>query len=150
MPIRRAEALWEGTLREGKGRTKVSSGAFEGPYSFSTRFEEEPGTNPEELIGAAHASCFSMAFGAQLERAGFPANSIHTTANVHLDKQEAGGFKITRIHLVTEAEVPNIDQATFNEKAEAAKAGCPVSQVLTGAEITLDAKLVGQQTKKWW
>lgn len=140
MPVRRAEAVWEGSLQEGNGNMKVGSGAFEGAYSFSTRFEEEPGTNPEELIGAAHAGCFSMALSGALGRAGYPPNSIHTTARVHLTKGDAG-FKINKIELNTEADVPNIDDATFQEQAEGAKSGCPVSQALAGVEIVLNATL---------
>ena len=140
MAVRKAEAVWRGTLQGGKGTMKLSSGAFEGQYSFSSRFEEGTGTNPEELIGAAHAGCFSMALSGQLGRAGFTPNSIQTTARVHLNKVESG-FKITRVHLETEADVPGIDAQTFQENAEAAKAGCPVSQALAGVEITLDARL---------
>ncbi len=142
MAVRTAEAVWEGDLMQGKGTMKLSSGAFEGAYSFASRFEEGPGTNPEELIGAAHAGCFSMALSAGLARAGYTPKRIHTTARVHLNKVD-GGFKITKIELNTEAEVPGIDEKTFLEHAEAAKAGCPVSQALAGTEITLQAKLVG-------
>lgn len=140
MAVRKAEAVWRGALQDGKGTMKLGSGAFEGQYSFSSRFEEGTGTNPEELIGAAHAGCFSMALSGQLGRAGFTPNSIQTTARVHLNKVD-GGFKITRIHLETEADVPGIEPGVFQENAEAAKAGCPVSQALAGVEITLDAKL---------
>lgn len=141
MPVRRAEAEWNGSLREGKGSMKMSSGAFEGAYSFGTRFEEEPGTNPEELIGAAHAGCFSMALSGELGRAGFNPERIATKADVHLDKGDAG-FSITRIHLTTEAVVPDASDAEFQAAAQAAKKGCPVSRALGGVEITLDAKLV--------
>ena len=141
MPARTAQAEWKGGLQDGTGTVKLGSGAFEGKYSFKTRFENEPGTNPEELIAAAHAGCFSMALSAQLGRAGFTPTRIHTTAKVHLEKS-ADGFSIPRIDLETEAEVPNIDAATFQENAEAAKKGCPVSKVLAGAEITLSAKLL--------
>jgi osmotically inducible protein OsmC len=121
---------------------KMASGAYEGPYSAASRFEEGEGTNPEELIAAAHAGCFSMAFGLQLERAGFPPTKVETTAKVHLTKDDAG-FKIRKIELITNATVPGIDAATFQEKANAAKAGCPVSVALGGVdEITLDATLV--------
>jgi osmotically inducible protein OsmC len=142
MPVRNAEAVWEGSLREGKGTMQLGSGAFEGKYSFQSRFEEGAGTNPEELIGAAHAGCFSMAFSGNLGRAGYTPERIHTTAQVHVERVD-GGFKITRIHLNTEAKVPGIDRNAFLEQAEAAKAKCPVSQALTGVEITLEAKLVG-------
>jgi osmotically inducible protein OsmC len=142
MPIRSADAVWEGTLREGKGTMKMASGAYEGQYSFSSRFEEGKGTNPEELIAAAHAGCFSMALSAGLSRAGYTPTQISTTAQVHLTKQESG-FKITRVHLVTEAEVPGLDEETFQEQAQNAKKGCPVSQALGAVdEITLDATLL--------
>ena len=142
MPVRKAEAEWKGSLREGRGTIKLSSGAFQGAYSFGTRFEEAPGTNPEELIGAAHAGCFSMALSAALGKAGFSPLRIHTVASVHLDKV-GDGFDITTIHLATEAEVPEIDAAAFGQIAEAAKKGCPVSKALAGPKITLDARLIG-------
>ena len=143
MPARTADARWEGSITEGKGTMRLGSGAFEGPYSFQSRFEEGAGTNPEELIGAAHAGCFSMQLSALLTRAGHVPNSIATTANVHLEK--AGeGFRIPRIDLRTEADVPGIDEATFREHAEKAKAACPVSQALGGVDaINLEAKLLG-------
>ncbi|HYM60572.1 MAG TPA: OsmC family protein [Thermoanaerobaculia bacterium] len=141
MPVRRADAEWKGSLKEGRGTMKLGSGAFEGAYSFGTRFEEAPGTNPEELIGAAHAGCFSMAFSAGLGRAGFTPARIHTTAEVRLEKV-GEGFGITKIHLTTEGSVPGIDAATFAEEARKAKEGCPVSKALAGVQITLDAKLV--------
>ncbi len=141
MPVRHAEAVWEGSLREGKGSLKLGSGAFEGAYSFPSRFESGDGTNPEELIGAAHAGCFSMALSGELNRAGFTPSRIHTTAAVHLEKVD-GGFKVTRVELDTQVTVTGIDDATFQQHAEAAKTGCPISQLLTGAEITLTARLV--------
>lgn len=141
MPARKAEAVWEGGLMDGKGRMKLGSGAFEGNYSFRTRFEEEKGTNPEELIGAAHAGCFSMALSAGLGKAGYKPKSIRTTATVHLEKV-GEGFGITRIELRTEAIVPGIDAAAFKDYAEKAKLGCPVSKALAGCEISLEAKLV--------
>jgi lipoyl-dependent peroxiredoxin len=141
MPTRQAEAVWEGSLKDGSGNVTVQSGVIDVSYSFHTRFEDAPGTNPEELIGAAHAGCFSMALAAGLGRAGFNPEKIHTVAKVHLEKQEAG-FAITRINLVTEASVPNIDAATFQEHAQNAKKGCPVSKALAAIEINLDAKLV--------
>ncbi|GAB4415639.1 MAG: OsmC family protein [Anaerolineae bacterium] len=141
MAIRKASAVWEGSLREGKGTMRLGSGAFEGAYSFSTRFEDAPGTNPEELIGAAHAGCFSMAFSGNLGRAGFTPDYVRTTADVHLEKVETG-FKITRIVLHLEAKVPGLDEKTFREQAEAAKSGCPVSQALAAVPIELDARLV--------
>lgn len=141
MPIRKAEAVWEGNLKKGKGIMKFGSGAFEGSYSFASRFEQGPGTNPEELIGAAHAGCFSMALSMILDMAGYAPERIHTVARVHIDKV-GEGFKITTIELETEGRVPGIDEKTFREKAEAAKKGCPVSMALTGAEIRLKASLV--------
>ena len=140
MPTRTANAVWEGTLREGNGTMKF--GTFEGAYSFPSRFEEGEGTNPEELLGAAHAGCFSMAFSGGLTRAGYPPTRVSTTARVHVERGDSG-FKITTIELDTEAEVPGIDEATFQEQAEAAKKGCPVSQALASVpEITLNARLV--------
>src|SRR5687768_3618172 len=142
MPVRKAEAIWEGTLQDGKGTMKMASGAYEGPYSFSSRFEEGTGSNPEELIAAAHAGCFSMAFSADLAKAGFTPNSVRTRANVHLEKVD-GRQTITRIQLQTEADVPNIDDAKFQEIAEGAKKGCPISRALGAVQsIELDAKLV--------
>ena len=141
MPVRSANAVWEGDLKSGKGSMKLGSGAFEGKYSFGTRFEEAPGTNPEELIGAAHAGCYSMAFSAMLGGAGFTPKSIKTSARVHIEKV-GEGFAITRIQLATEGNIPGIDEAKFKEIAEAAKKGCPVSKALAGVQIELDAKLV--------
>jgi osmotically inducible protein OsmC len=141
MPIRKADAVWEGNLKKGKGSMKFGSGAFEGKYSFASRFEEGPGTNPEELIGAAHAGCFSMFLSAVLEMAGFAPERIHTNARVHIDKV-GEGFKITTIELDTEGKVPGIDEKTFRERAEDAKKGCPVSMALTGVEIRLKASLI--------
>lgn len=141
MPVRNAEATWNGNLKEGKGSVKLGSGAFEGKYSFGTRFESAPGTNPEELIGAAHAGCYSMALSAGLGKAGFTPERVHTTAAVSLEKV-GEGFKITKIRLVAEAKVPNIDAAKFQEIAQATKTGCPVSQALSATPIELDAKLV--------
>jgi len=141
MPVRTADAQWEGSLQAGKGVMRMGTGAYEGPYSFSSRFEDGSGTNPEELIAAAHAGCFSMALSGALGRAGHDPTRVHTTASVHLEKQEAG-FRITRIELRTEAEVPGIDAAAFQEIADTAKKTCPVSVALAGAEISLDASLV--------
>jgi osmotically inducible protein OsmC len=140
MPVRKAEAVWNGSLQDGNGTMKLGGGAFEGKYSFSSRFEEGPGTNPEELIGAAHAGCFSMALSGVLGRAGYKANSIQTTAQVRVEKV-GEGFKITKVHLDTVGDVPGIDEKTFVEQAEKAKTGCPVSQALTGVEISLNARL---------
>jgi len=141
MPVRNAEAEWKGNLLEGQGHMKLGTGAYDGPFSFKSRMEQGPGTNPEELIGAAHAGCFSMAFSAQLAQAGFTPKRIHTKAAVHFDKVE-GGFAITRIDLQTEGEVPGIDNAKFQQLAEGAKKGCPVSKALAGTQINLQAKLV--------
>src|SRR3954447_26330763 len=141
MPARIGSAVWEGTLKEGKGTMKLGSGAYEGPYSFSSRFEEGTGTNPEELIGAAEAGCFSMALSSNLEKAGHPAKRISTKATVKLEMVD-GGPKITSIDLDVEAEVPGIDQAKFQETAEATKQGCPVSKALSATPITLKAKLI--------
>ena len=140
MAVRSAEAEWKGTLREGAGKMKLGSGAYEGSYSFASRFEEGKGTNPEELIAAAHAGCFSMALSAGLTKAGHPPTRVHTTARVHLEKV-GDGFGITRIELTTEAQVPGIDNKAFQEQAEGAKKGCPVSKVLAGAQISLTATL---------
>jgi osmotically inducible protein OsmC len=142
MPVRNAEAEWKGTIREGKGSMKLGSGAFEGPYSFQSRMEEGPGTNPEELLGAAHAGCFSMALSAGLSAAGFNPTRIHTTAKVRFDKVESG-FAITRIDLETEAEIPGIDDATFQQHAQNAEKNCPVSKALAGTTINLNARLAG-------
>jgi len=140
MPTRRASAVWNGSLTEGNGTMRMASGAYEGPYSFQSRFEEGDGTNPEELIAAAHAGCFSMALSAGLGKAGFTPTRVHTTARVHLEKV-GEGFGITRIELTTEAQVPGIDNKAFQEQAEGAKKGCPVSKALAGAQISLTATL---------
>ena len=142
MPVRNASAQWEGKLSDGKGTMRLGSGAYEGPYSFVSRFEDGKGTNPEELIGAAHAGCFSMALAAALTKSGFAPKRIKTTANVSLDKG-AEGFSITSIALATEAEVPGLDEKQFLEFAENAKKGCPVSKALAGTRIDLKATLVG-------
>lgn len=142
MAIRTATAEWNGSLKEGNGHMRFGGGAFDGAYSFQSRFEEGEGTNPEELIAAAHAGCFSMALSGELGRAGYEAKRVATTAKVSLVKGEAG-FTINRIQLETEAEVPGIDQAEFEEKAEAAKKGCPVSRALGAVpEITVQARLL--------
>lgn len=140
MPLRKAEATWNGDLRGGNGTMKLDSGAFSGKYSFGSRFEQEPGTNPEELIAAAHAGCFSMAFAAGLAKAGFEPRSVHTVARVNLEKS-GEGFAITRIELTCEAGVPNIDNARFQELAEDAKKNCPVSKALQAVDIRLAATL---------
>ncbi len=140
MPARSSSARWEGNLKEGKGTMKLGSGAYEGAYSFPSRFESGDGTNPEELIAAAHAGCYSMAFSAGLGKAGFNPNWVETTATAHLEAVE-GGFAITKIDLVMEASIPDIDEAKFQEQAEGAKNGCPVSKALAGPEISLKATL---------
>lgn len=142
MAVRKAEAVWQGGIRDGKGRVKLGSGAFEGEYSFMSRFEDGKGTNPEELIGAAHAGCFSMALSAALGRAGHAPKRIATTAEVHLEKS-GEGFSISRIDLRTQAEVPGIEPAVFAQIADEAKRTCPVSRALAGTNITLDARLAG-------
>jgi osmotically inducible protein OsmC len=142
MPKRTADARWEGSLQEGHGTMRMTSGSYEGPYSFQSRFQEGDGTNPEELIAAAHAGCFSMALSAELGRAGHQAESVDTTAVVHLDKV-GEGFGITRIELDTHARVPGIEDDEFQQIADAAKKGCPVSQALAAVEnIDLKAQLV--------
>lgn len=141
MITRTASAVWEGNLAKGKGELRLGSGAFEGAYSFASRFENGMGTNPEELIGAAHAACFSMALSNILAEVGFTPTRVATRAAVRMDKVD-GGFKIVRVDLTTEADVPGIDEATFLTHAQAAKAGCPVSQALGSVEITLAAQLV--------
>lgn len=141
MPIRTASARWQGNLTDGSGTIRTGQGGYEGNYSFKSRFEEGQGTNPEELVGAAHAGCFSMALSKGLADAGFTPNSVETTARVHLDKTDAG-MSVTRIDLDTVADVPAIDPADFQKLAEGAKANCPISRVLSpGAEITLTARL---------
>jgi osmotically inducible protein OsmC len=141
MATRTGSAVWEGTLKQGRGTMKLGSGAFEGPYSFSSRFEEGKGTNPEELIGAAEAGCYTMALSANLEKAGHPAKRVSTTATVKLE-MVGGGPKITTIDLKTEAKVPGIDEAKFQEQAQLTKKTCPVSVALAGTQINLDAKLL--------
>ena len=137
---RKASAVWKGGLKDGKGTVSATSGVLKDtPYSFTTRFENTPGTNPEELIAAAHAACFSMALSAQLGGANLTPESISTTATLTLEKLEAG-WTITAIHLDVTARVPKADAAAFNKAAEDAKKGCPVSKVLN-ANITMSAKL---------
>jgi osmotically inducible protein OsmC len=140
MVERLAEAEWNGSLENGSGVMKLGSGAFQGSYSFGSRFGSERGTNPEELIAAAHAGCFSMALALGLNQAGFEPRRIHTTAKAHIERSDEG-FKITSIRLATEAAVPGIAEATFRELAEIAKRNCPVSRALAGTEISLSARL---------
>ena len=142
--VRKASAVWKGSLKEGKGTISSDSGVLSNtPYSFSTRFENAKGTNPEELIAAAHAGCFTMALSAQLGNAGITPESLETTASLTLDKLEAG-WTITKVHLDVAARIPDVDKAAFDKAAENAKAGCPVSRLLK-AEITMTARLVGGQ-----
>jgi lipoyl-dependent peroxiredoxin len=142
MPKRTANARWDGSLQEGNGTMRMASGAYEGPYSFQSRFQEGDGTNPEELIASAHAGCFSMALSGELGRAGHSAESVETTATVHLDKVDEG-FGITRIELDTRARVPGVDPEEFQRIAEAAKQGCPVSRALAAVDtIEVKAELV--------
>ncbi len=141
MPIRSATARWEGNLTEGSGTVKTGKGGLQGNYSFKSRFEEGEGTNPEELIAAAHAGCYSMAFSKGLADAGFTPTSVETVAKVHLDKTDAG-VGVTRIELETVGTVPGIDEASFQKLAEDAKENCPISRLLSpGATISLSAKL---------
>ncbi|QSB14954.1 OsmC family protein [Natronosporangium hydrolyticum] len=141
MAIRNASAHWTGTLTEGQGKVRTGKGGYEGPYSFSSRFEEGEGTNPEELIGAAHAGCFSMFLAKLLADAGFPPLSVETEAKVHLEKTDAGQT-VTKIELSTVGQATGIDEAEFQKHAETAKANCPISRLLApGTEIALTARL---------
>lgn len=141
MAKRTSEAQWEGTLQDGKGRFWTASGEVSGVYSAGTRFEEQEGTNPEELIGAAHASCFSMALAADLEKAGHRPESVRTVATVTLLKGDAG-WAITGIDLDAQAQVPGVDDAEFQRIAEGTRTGCPVSRALSAVPITLKAALI--------
>ena len=141
MPARSGSAVWEGTLKGGKGTMKLGSGAYEGPFSFLSRFEDGSGTNPEELVGAAEAGCFSMALSANLEKAGHPARRVSTRADVKLELVE-GAPRITSIELQVEAEVPGMDPDSFQQLAEKTKQTCPVSVALAGTRISLNAALV--------
>ena len=140
MPQRKGSAEWKGGLKDGRGSVSSGSGAIEGSYSFGSRFEQGTGTNPEELIGAAHAACFSMALAAALGKAGYEPKRVNTTAKVDLETSD--GPKISTITLDTEAEVPGIDAAEFQKQAEGAKENCPVSKALAGVDIQLKARLV--------
>jgi lipoyl-dependent peroxiredoxin len=142
--VRKASAVWKGSLKEGKGTISSDSGVLSNtPYSFSTRFENAKGTNPEELIAAAHAGCFAMALSAQLGNSGITPESLETTASLTLDKLDAG-WTVTKIHLDVTARIPGTDKAAFDKAAENAKAGCPISRLLN-AQITMTARLVGGQ-----
>ncbi|MEV8515004.1 OsmC family protein [Dactylosporangium sp. NPDC051484] len=141
MPTRVSSARWEGDLKSGSGTVSTGSGTFQGNYSFPSRFESGEGTNPEELVAAAHAACYSMALSNGLAKAGFTPTSVETSATVHFGPVD-GGFAITRIDLTTRGAVPSIDAAEFEKQAQDAKAGCPISKALAAVEITLDAQLV--------
>jgi osmotically inducible protein OsmC len=143
MPVRTAKAEWRGGLTDGSGRVELGSGTFSGPYDFKSRFEDGGGTNPEELVGTAHAGCYSMALANMLAKAGSPPEYVRTTAKVHLEKG-ADGFEISRIDLDTEASVPGMDNAAFQEHAQKAKVGCPISKALAAVNITLNAKLTSR------
>lgn len=140
MATRTSTATWEGNLREGKGTMRIGPGTYDMPYGFGSRFENGAGTNPEELIAAAHAGCFSMALAHALSEAGHPPVRVESSAKVHLEKSK-DGFAIPRIELATDVDAPGLDEATFRKHAEEAKKNCPVSKVLAGAEITLEASL---------
>lgn len=140
MPVRKADAVWRGSLRDGSGTMRLGNGAFSGAYSFSSRMEEGPGTNPEELIGAAHAGCFSMAFANALSQAGHVPQEIRTSAQVHFDRADKG-FRISKIELNTEGVVAGVDEATFTRLAEDAKQNCPVSLALAATPVSLKATL---------
>lgn len=142
MPTRNAEARWEGSLSDGKGTMRSATGAIDGAYSSSSRFEDGSGTNPEELLAAAHAGCYSMALANELGKEGHVPDSVETTAKVHLEKGD-DGFSIPKVELVTTATVSGIDDHAFQQIAEATSKACPVSKVLAGAEITLEATLSG-------
>jgi osmotically inducible protein OsmC len=138
MPVRKSEAVWRGTLKQGSGKMRLASGLYEGPYTYSSRFEEAAGTNPEELVGAALAGCFSMFLASLLSDNGYPPDSVHTTASVHL----GAGPTITKIELDCEASVPGVDDARFQELAAQAKAACPVSKALAAVpEMLMTARL---------
>jgi osmotically inducible protein OsmC len=141
MPIRNSNAIWEGKLQNGQGKIRLGGGAYEGAYSFASRFEEGQGTNPEELIAAAHAGCFSMALAHELEQAGYSPESIETVCDVRIDKVK-DGFAIKTSHLQTKAKVPSVDEQTLRKHAENAKQNCPVSKALAGLDIRLSIQLV--------
>ena len=138
MPVREASATWHGSFKDGHGHMQF--GDYEGSYSAASRFEEGEGTNPEEVLGAAHAGCFSMALSSGLSAAGHPPNSVKTAAQVHIDKLETG-WTVTRVHLVTTVDVAGLEEQAFQEHAEKAKATCPISRALAGVEITMEASL---------
>ncbi len=141
MIVRTSSAQWQGDLKQGKGSLELGSGVYKGPYSFRSRFADGTETNPEELIAAAHAACYSMALAHGLSSAGHVPTSVKTSAKVHLEQQGAG-FAITLIELVTEAAVPGLDNAAFQKAAEETKQGCPISKALSATQMTLTAKLL--------
>ena len=146
--VRKASAVWKGSLKEGKGTVSTESGVLANTqYSFSTRFEDGRGTNPEELIAAAHAGCFAMALYGQLGNAGMTAESLEASAAVTLEKTDAG-FTVTKIHLDLTARIPGADPAAFEKAAQDAKAGCPISRLLTAAQITLTSKLITESAAR--
>ena len=145
MAERKANAEWNGSLKEGAGKIALGSGLFEGPFSFATRIEDEPGTNPEEMLGASLAGCYAMALNATLEKEGKPAKSVRTEAKVHLGKDDTG-FAITRIDLSADAEIDGIEDAEFQTIAETVKTSCPISKALATVPINLTATLVRAQT----
>lgn len=142
MPVRKAQAVWHGNIKDGHGQMSFGGGAFEGSYSTGSRFEEAEGTNPEELLGAAHAGCFSMALASALSSGGTPPNHIQTEAQVTIEKIDAG-WTVTRVHLTTQADVPGIDPGDFQAAARKAKDNCPISRALGGVDISVEATLLG-------
>lgn len=140
MPVRTGEAVWEGGLLRGKGTIRFGEGRFSAPYSAGSRFAGDAGTNPEELIAAAHSGCFSMALAGLIEKSGYEVTRLRTQARVRIER-EAGGYRISTIELDSEAVVPGMDEGTFLKRAEEAKSGCPVSKALAGAEIHVNARL---------
>lgn len=142
MPTRTAEATWQGTLKEGAGDIKLGSGAFEGPFNFSGRFESGTGTNPEELLGASHAGCFTMALNNRLFQNGVSPTRVHTTAQVSLERGADGQMSVSHIHLITEGVVPGIDEETFRQHAEATKDTCIISRALVSVPMDVEARLV--------
>lgn len=142
MPVRSAQAVWEGSSREGKGTVRAEGGGFEGPYSYGSRFEEGAGTNPEELLAAAHAACFAMALSSRLTKAGTPPQRIQASSHVAIEKVE-GDWAVTGIRLEVEAHVPGASQGDFDRLAEDARANCPIARALRAVPITLKANLLG-------
>ena len=142
MPVRSAQAVWEGTSREGKGMIRAEGGGFEGPYSYSSRFEEGAGTNPEELLAAAHAACFTIALSSRLTKAGTPPTRLQARSHVAIEKVESD-WAVTGIRLEVDANVPGASQEDFDRLAEDAKVNCPISRALRAVPITLEARLAG-------